>query len=252
MFKRWPPCTLEPGAPLSLAWAYIHHAQPLSDRVTKAHGPLTAACMVFVTLEKNEIFEKVNNVIPLLKDRTVSVLTSQVFGIYINNTPGAKETWEETRLLLTYLLFDTNSEDYNRYIEEYDRAGTLEMFKDYLVLRVVPKEKELKEIYRGFGCHHHKDRMRTWVQENSSAGFLDKYSDEQAMTLSEIDLLKKLSSFRNLHKAYVGNKILNIVIDASSWNNHFRRETVDVPMTETLDRIYGTSIFGKTHQAFLS
>jgi hypothetical protein len=45
------------------------------------------------------------------------------------------------------------------------------------------------------------------------------FSDEQAMTLSELQLTKKLYAFHVLAKAYPGFTKINILVDASGWNN---------------------------------
>lgn len=125
------------------------------------------------------------------------------------------------------------------YIKKYGRSPTLEELMDYLVIRVVPKEKELKEKFRGFGCKTFEDRFRSLAQEKNAMRYLDEFSDEQAMTLSELDIVKKLHVFRSLQRAHRGHRILYILIDAKAWSNHFRRETVDVVGRETLDRNVG-------------
>jgi len=75
------------------------------------------------------------------------------------------------------------------------------------------------------------------------------YSDEQAMTLGELPLAKKLYSFRILLQSFKANQLIYINLDASSWNNRFRSLTVDHVMSQTLDDIFGVNILSKTHMA---
>lgn len=64
------------------------------------------------------------------------------------------------------------------------------------------------------------------------------------------DIFRRLDAFRTLKKAYRGHQILHLVIDSSAWNNRFRPETVDIPMSHTLYKVFDYPIFSKTHQAF--
>lgn len=79
---------------------------------------------------------------------------------------------------------------------------------------------------------------------------MDQYCDEQAMTVGELSLLEKMYAYRTLCNSCAGYTTLYINLDASSWNNHFQRGTVDNPMSITLDRLFGTSIFSKTRLAY--
>ncbi|KAK6060461.1 hypothetical protein COOONC_01880 [Cooperia oncophora] len=91
----------------------------------------------------------------------------------------------------------------------YNNSQDLEDVLDYLVIRIVPKERELKEIYRGFGCKSYEDRMRSICQEHNVMAFLEAYSDEQAMAVTELELQEKLVAFRQLARAYPQHKILH-------------------------------------------
>lgn len=77
--------------------------------------------------------------------------------------------------------------------------------------------------------------MRCLAQEKNTAIFLDEYCDEQTLTCSELEILKKLNAFRRITQAYKGHHALYIVIDASAWNNHFSSRTVDDFCSQTLE-----------------
>ncbi|KAK6035929.1 hypothetical protein COOONC_26566 [Cooperia oncophora] len=180
-------------------------------------------------------FDKLENVLPHLKDRTISVLRSRVFRTYLRQEPAdhTPVSWRDTQLLLVYLLSPGSAHDHLSYLEQYNASLDLEDLLDYLVIRIVPKERELKEIYRGFGCKSYEDRMRSICQEYNVMSFLEAYSDEQAMSVTELERQEKLVAFCQLSRAYPLHKILNVVIDASSWNNKFRDETVRPVMSVT-------------------
>ncbi|WAB51684.1 ORF1 [chu-like virus 1] len=174
---------------------------------------------------------------------------SKVIRSYLSDNP-SRVTWKDTRLLLHYFLTSELETDHMEYLSQYIASEDLNDLLDYLVIRVVPKEKELKEAFRGFGCKTYQDRARGIAQEKNVKHFLHLYSHEQAMTLTELEILNRLNSFRNIHKAFPGYTPIYIVIDASAWNNHFRRETIDTLMQDYLDLIFDCKIFSKTMLAY--
>lgn len=249
-YSKWPPCTLSKGASPATEQAFVRGRDPYSASITKRYGQPLISDMSFIEVKANERFNKLDNIIPYLKDKTISVLRSKALKMYFDNQEEGNSDWKDTRLLLAYLLNPKLVHDHETYIERYESSEELDDLLDYLIIKIVPKELEPKVLFRGFGCKTYEDRFRALAQEKNAMRFLDRYSDEQAMTLGELEMLRRLSSFRNLWRAYVGYKIMYVVIDASSWNNHFRSETVDDVMKETLDKIFDTTIFGKTHKAY--
>lgn len=253
-YKRWPLCQIaDVGCPRPLLHAYVMNMDPKKDYIRRKYGEVKIDDYDYIELLPNERFHKLDNIIPYLKDKTISLMRSKVLKLALDqetNTKSDKIPWEETRLLLAYLLNPKIVHDHKQFIDAYENSDDLTELLDYLVIRIVPKEKELKINFRGFGCATYENRARMLAQEKTAMSYLEKFSDEQAMTLGELELVRRLHAYRHLIKAYPGHKILYIVIDASSWNNHFRRETVDRVMSKTLDRIYDTTIFGKTHLAF--
>uniref|UniRef100_A0AAT9J9Z8 RNA-directed RNA polymerase n=1 Tax=Blattella germanica chuvirus 1 TaxID=3133478 RepID=A0AAT9J9Z8_9VIRU len=255
--KKWPPVRFENGLPPpNLVYASLVGLDPLSSQVRRRGNPLTVDDMVYVTLDKCMDFDPLENYMPYLKDKTITVLRSNLLSTILNPTPtpgmrqAKRPSWVDTRLLLTYLVSPDIAQNHTRYITDYGRSMTLDDLLDYLVIRIVPKEKELKPIYRGFGCKTYEDRARALAQEKNVMHFLEEYSDEQAMTLGELEIVKKLYALRCVKMAYKGYTPLYINIDSSKWNNRFRHETVEPIGTNILDAVYGTRIMGKTHIAY--
>ncbi|AJG39067.1 polymerase [Wuchang Cockroach Virus 3] len=252
---KWPPCTLNSiNTPKALQMAYIMNKDPTSSFITNKYGPTAINDYIYVDIEKNFEYTHLENAIPHLKDKTISLLRSKVMTSYLQSHHATKEdtrkNWAETRCLLAYMLFPQMVHDHIKLQDRIAYDGNLEGIMDYLVMRIVPKEKELKGIFRGFGCKTYEYRLATLAQEKNVMRFLDEFSDEQAMTVSELDILRKLRAFRVLDKAYKKHKVMYIVLDLSKWNNKFRPSTVDEVMDETLDKVFDYPIFSKTHKLY--
>lgn len=237
--------------PRALLRSCLMNLDPDSQEVRVRYGKCTLASYDYLELGKVMEFNPLENAIPYLKDKTISTLRSKTWDWYIRRKEGSKPPqWTETRQLLHYLLSSDEIFDHQKYLKLYTYSKDLTMLLDYLVIRIVPKEKELKVDFRGFGCKTFEDRLRGTTQEVNVKHFLDLYSDEQVMTLSELEVCRKLNAWRNITKAYKGYRALYINIDASKWNNRFRDALVRPVMAATLDRIFDTPIFSRTHEAF--
>lgn len=248
--NKWPPTEpLPKEAPEGLRMACLRNLDPEGATITSKYPKIDIRHYGMIELKQNMKYHKLENAIPYLKDKTISVLRSHVMKQYIKHED-IKSSWKDTRLLLFYLMNTNETTNHMEFIQNYSDSEDITEFLDYLVIRIVPKEKELKVAFRGFGCTTFMNRMLFLSQEKTAMHYLDLYSDEQAMTLSELDLVKRLFSFRNLKKAYPRHRIIYIMVDAEKWNNHFRPETVDEIMVHTLDKIHGTSIFGKTQRKY--
>lgn len=247
---KWPPCHLLCKSRLSQPWA--ESRDPDSRHYTDTHGPVPLVAYDTVEILPNLKFRKMENIIPYLKDKTITVVRSKILKKYIERRDDTRIPWEETRLLL-YFLFNTMAKtDHIPYLDIWVEEDDInfEQLADYLIIRVVPKEKEMKEAYRGFGCKTYLDRMRALIQEMNTAHYLDLYSPEQAMTLDELDILHKLLNFRRIDRAYKSYTPLYLVIDASGWNNMFRHETVAPIGAEVLDKVFGSKIYERTMLAY--
>ncbi|AJG39060.1 polymerase [Wenzhou crab virus 2] len=236
------------GTPLLEAW--IRNCDPKQPSIHDKFGAYRIDDWALVELGENMKYNRLENYLPYLKDRTISILRSRVMNDYLKTTERNKIPWSETRLLLYYMMHNAEMVDHTKYLDKYERSVDLSELADYLVIRLVPKELELKPLFRFFGCKTYEDRTRMTVQTINAKHFLDMYSDEQAMTLGELDISKKLYAFRNLKAAYKGYEVLYINLDCSAWNNAFRHETVSQIAAETLDRVFGTNLFNKTHLAY--
>jgi hypothetical protein len=248
--KKWPPCTFDVGCERRVLHAHMLGRDLDSGTIREKFGPPNLSDYDTVNLGKIFDFNYLENYIPYLKDKSVSLLRSDVISKYIDREVGLDIKWQDTRQLLVYLLNPESVTDHTSYIRKYMKSSTLDDLYNYLVIKLVPKEKELKIDFRGFGIRTYEDRARSLAQEKNVMHFLDMYSDEQAMTIGELEQIKKLYAFRVLGRAFPGYKPLYINLDASSWNNKFRHDVVSPVCSEVLDKVFGTNIFSKTQLAF--
>nr|WAS28062.1 MAG: polymerase [Lesnoe mivirus] len=246
---RWPHVRFETGASKALVHACLTNTDPRSIPHSRKYGKIHLSDYDKVKVEKCLEFDWVENFLPYVKDRTVSLLRSEALKKYIDQDPDFQTDWRRTRLLLFYLLWPETETSHMPYMKAYT-AGEWNQVANYLIIKIVPKEKEHKIEARGFGCKSTQDRARSIIQELNVARFLNDYSDEHVMTLGEIALAKKLLAFRKLHHAYKGHKMIIVSVDASSWNNRFRAASVAPVMEAVLDAAYDVPIFSKTHEAY--
>lgn len=280
----WPPCIIA-GSP-RLAEAKRDQRDPDAAIYTNSKGQVRLEEYDYVELEKNMKFDKCENLIPFIKDKTISVLRSgvvakygldvlngnldpisrencdinipnpdldktdgptvdEMLGIASPKNPSQRDIWKETRLLLYYMVHDAETVDHLNYIEKFCMNESFDFGEilDYLVMRIVPKEKEMKVDFRGFGCKSFLDRARSVIAEHNVANFMSMYCPEQSMTLSELEILQRLLNFRRIGKAYKSYEPLYIVIDASKWNNRFRTETVNPVAANLLDNVFDCHFF---------
>jgi hypothetical protein len=248
--NKWPPHVItSSSAPMALQIGSLRNKDPEGGRIQKKYGKIKVQDYNFVELKQSMKFNKLENAIPHLKDKTISLMRSPILGYYMNKQQ-PKEGWAFTRLLLYYLLHDEGDTDHIEFINNYNKCQSFDDLIDYLIIRIVPKEKELKVAFRGFGCTTFHNRMLFLAQEKNAMHYLDLYCDEQAMTLSELALVKRLYAFRCLKMAYPKHRVFYATVDASKWNNHFRPETCDNVQKELLDKIFGVHIYGKTQKKY--
>lgn len=247
---KWPSVVCHARLQRVVEMAMLHNKDPDSKAYTNRYGTDDLTSYDNIEILPCMQFDYLENFIPYLKDKTLSVLRSPVFQKYIARDKEGQIKWADTRLLLHYLLNDKSVTDHIKYTKRYEDSVDLHELIEYLVCRIVPKEKELKSVFRGFGCQTYFERARRLVQEENVMQYLDLYSNEQAMTLGELEITRKLMALRRIKTAYPGYTPLYIVIDSSSWNNRFRDVTVAPVMEETLDKIFDTTIFGKTQLAY--
>lgn len=247
--KSWPVVEIEGRPSRSFTVAMLRNTDPLSSEHTNRYGAIPLSDYDHVTLLPVMEFDWVENFLPYVKDRTLSLTRNEVFRKYVEADPDFKADWKKTRALLFYLLYPEHQTEHMEYMRAYC-AGHWDEVMNYLVIRIVPKEKEHKEAARGFGCKTAQERARSIIQELNVARFLDRYSDEHVMTLGEIALARKLLAYRSLVAAYPGHRMIMVSVDSSAWNNAFRDEAVYPLMVNTLDRLYNVPVFSKTQEAY--
>lgn len=252
--NKWPPVEIKRDTTIAtrdpLLNAMLRNQDPYLPSIRAKYGEISNADWNRVELNQVMEFQQLENIIPFLKDKSISVLRSQAVQAYLRESKDRCYKWEDTRLLLYYLLNPLKKLDHQSFLTKYAESETLESLADYLIIRLVPKEKEHKIKFRGFGVKTYLDRLRNLAQEKNMATFLDMYCDEQAMTLGEIDISKRLYALRTILKAYRGYKVLYVNFDSSGWNNCFRDETVNPVIRETVSKIMNSTVMHRIHEGY--
>lgn len=208
-----------------------------------------------VIFDKNAEFEEVDQLL-LLKDKAIGVTRPEVLELFeYTKEPGKRARPQrspgERRAILNYLLNPDQGRKLERYLQRYegDHKWTNAVL-NYLVIKLTPKELELKPKGRMFGSSPPEERARRIIQEYNTMEFMDKYEPSQLLTPGELQILQKLVAFREMRQIYPDHQIINISFDFSSWNNSMRSESVDIPAGAILDNWFGKNIYKKTMQAF--
>lgn len=153
-FSKWPPTQLNSNmAPIALMQAFIRNVDRNSKFIEETYGKVQTRDYVFVDVLPNMRFEKLDPIIPYLKDKTITVNRSKILNGFFSNNTDIKSSWKDTRLLLAYLCHPTMIHDHVRFMDRYTQSANREELMDYLVIRIVPKECELKTVFRGFVLH---------------------------------------------------------------------------------------------------
>ncbi|QPB73966.1 RdRp [hymenopteran chu-related virus 123] len=234
-----------------------YNINPDSDEGIKLRSNILIEHWSQIELGKNDEFDPIDNQLVLLKDKALGLVRSKVFQTLMTNTSPSSSFGlgpiEERRALLAFLLSDHFTESFKQYMEQYENdtewsASVLE----YLVIKLTAKELEEKPEGRMFGASPGEERNRRVVQEENSMRIMDNYFRDQLMTPDELQMLRKLFSFRHFNKMYPNHKLIQVSFDFSKWNNNMREESIDAPAQVTLDKWFGRKFHGKTMRAYKS
>lgn len=131
-YKKWPPAEmLPPEAPKALVLSQIYGKYPDCKWITEKYGRTDILHYEQVQLLQNLEFNELENILPYLKDKTVSLLRSQVIGQYFQGIK-PENYWESTRLLLTYLLHPSMVHNHVDFLRKYTYSRD---FREYTYSR---------------------------------------------------------------------------------------------------------------------
>lgn len=230
---------------------------PDSTEGLRIMSGITIEHWALVGIMKNEEFDPIDNQLVLLKDKALGMTRSKVYTLLLSdndaNHGAGLGPIEERRALLAFLLSDHFNISFRQYLDKYEHDAEWDhMVLNYLVIKLTAKELEEKPEGRMFGASPFEERNRRIVQEENTMRLMDSYFKDQLMTPDELQMLRKLFSFRHFNKMYPHHKLLQVSFDFSKWNNNMRAESIDKPASETIDKWYNTKIYGKTMKAYQS
>lgn len=254
--RSWP--ALLPGASKSIALLASNDALPDGPQAAALNIILQDSDWDSVDFAATKSLQLLTSLVPYIRDKTISLDRNDTFSTYLTaglevlHTPKhpltSHETYQRTALVLYVLLTSGLSEDFKSFLDKLVRAPNHDLsdILTYLIIKVVPKEGELKTKARLFGEKTFNYRLHSMLQELTAAQFLSEtFPRDQAMTCGELELKKRLYALTTLQPPSPDYDYVHLVTDVSGWNNGFRQESVG-PIGKVLDQIHGTTIFEKT------
>ena len=122
-----------------------------------------------------------------------------------------------------------------------------------MVIKMSPKEGELKKQGRWFGQSMLLKRCGMQTIETNTKKFLSGYNKHQAMTSSDLELKNRVNAFarlgRDAEKDDEQYHVWFFRLDISGWNSVFRDENCG-SVTDLLDQIHGTGFYSTVMPAF--
>jgi len=215
-------------------------------------GNLTNADWAKVHIKQCDELDYLDNMLPYLKDKATSVLRSRAVERYITGKKRFdKKDKFSMNALMAYLVLPDDEIDHVSHVKEFEDPETdITDLLEYMAIRLVGKEKELKTSFRFFGAQTYLSRCRCQVILQYAKKFLERYSSDQALVLSELSLMKKLHVFSKMRFHGGGLSYLTLSLDVTAWNNNFTTTTVGPVMAGTIDEILGNKLFSRAHHAF--
>lgn len=248
-YKRYPKVKFEPGTHPNLI-SLISTARPWnSPEGQSLIDSVTPSDWYKVRFDKNDEFEAMDNRLALLKDKSLGLQRSVVMQNWISNVRTQKNVIN-SKAILHFLFSDEVMLSLTDYMKKFGDEEWEESLYDYLVIKLTAKELELKSKGRFFGASPSVERDRRVVTESNVMRLMSQVIPDQLLTPNELEVLKKLVSFRDYRAIYPNCHIINISFDFSSWNNSMRSEVVDVGAGRILDSWYGTTYYSKTMKAY--
>nr|WNM95034.1 MAG: RNA-dependent RNA polymerase [Diaporthe gulyae chuvirus 1] len=244
--KKWPEVNMERCTDRRLNLAKREDRQPTDLRYSD-YGQIDLAAYDSIDILKNQKFEYFLDCNQLIKDKTITQLASAVY----RQAKGEEklrpdEHYKKTKLIIKHFLDKDAQFRHQEYLARFNDIkndpSVWDELSEYMVLRVVPKEKELKEMFRGFGCQSHENRDRTLRTEYNVADMLDELYEEEAMTCTELEISRKLIALRHMAKSFPGYQAVTISIDAQSWCSGFRSLAMR-PFLSLLDSIFDVNTY---------
>lgn len=169
----------------------------------------------------------------------------------LSNVTQIRSRREERRTLLMYLITPDFNKQFKQYFNKYQDQDVWDSkILDHLVIKLTAKELEEKQVGRYFGASGPLERNRRIVQEHNVMILMHHYIPDQLMTPNELQIMKKLVSFRYFNRLYPNHVLFQVSFDFSKWNNNMRDSSIDVPASAVLDPWFGTKLYGKTMKAF--
>ncbi|APG78852.1 RNA-dependent RNA polymerase [Xinzhou nematode virus 5] len=258
--RVWPP--LIPGASTRIQQLIAIDAVPDGPRAARVNIVLDDSDWDSVNFAATREMQPLTSLLPYIRDRMISLDRDDTLSSYLHQglrvlyeqkeALSPQERYERTALVLYVLLTRNLGDEFREFLDKIVSipSNDLTDVLSYLIIKVVPKEGELKVKARLFGEKTFNYRLYSMLQEITAAHFLsDVFPRDQAMTSGELELKRRLHVLTTLKTPSPEYDFVHLVADISGWNNGFRQETVG-PIGTVLDQLHGTTVFRKTQQLY--
>ncbi|APG78798.1 RNA-dependent RNA polymerase [Hubei myriapoda virus 8] len=247
---RWPIMTLLPGTNPAFVECILKNMWITDPRITTRFGTIHLKDWSSVYMGQNDYFDYVDAIVPILADKAVALPRSRIYQKLAH--PETKISTVERRVLLNFLFNEElpiSVRQYLKNVSEINNDSTDDHL-EYLVIKLTQKEKELKIEGRFFGQSPFIERTRRVILERNAAKLMKQYCPHQAMTLTELERIKRLWLFSQLHSVYPGHRIIQISIDFEAWNNYFRHQVMSPSWRAIIDGWYGVTYYHSLMRGF--
>ncbi len=242
-FRRWPEVVVLQEAP-----AYLHYSvehQRWDER------QIQYADFKHIIFKKNFSLPENVEILNILSDKAISCGLKTWSSLYNANAYkvfyGKSRPPVSTKTTTGRLILDFLSTDEYKLSDVLNKIETGTVPKEWKVIELVPKERELKVAARCF-CKLTLP-MRLWQSATESALANDIYTfiRYQSMTMSEAELSMRLESMAHALNKLEHPEYMVLVVDFEKWNQNHVHENSSCFMRE-LDDLYGCSkVFSYTH-----
>jgi hypothetical protein len=179
----------------------------------------------------HKAFDMGSDVLALIKDKSLSLLRTEYYSAWNKDLPFPVQKPSTSRRVLIELL---KSEDFN--LEDIVRMVQHRTIPHcWLIVSITPKEREMKKAARMFAMMVLPMRTFFVALEHNLAVHIFPEIEEQTMTLSKIEVVKRFFGLSN--PGDITTKV-HIEIDFESWNLAWEEKSV-APIGARQDQIFG-------------
>lgn len=242
---RWPNVLLSPDVCPRLQYCVLKQFWITDSRIPFKLNHVRTLDWTYLTLGKNAEYDFMETQIDLLKDKAIVPTRTD----YFKALAGTKKIpLSDRRALLHFIMTDNISKECEGEMRKLMHGSMLD--KDYLLIKLTAKEKELKSEGRFFGQTTFMNRQRLITQNFNAKKLFGRYLRVSTLTYSELDTTQRIFSLHHLQMTNPDSQIFIYTLDAEKWNSHFRDDLVSAFGRLIVDKWFGVHIYCNTQRYY--